>query len=317
MTTTTAHAAAEDERERFQRPARMRTLRLGRTKLTYIPDGAVQLSPRRWFAASTEEDWAAHPEVLDATGYLVASIGGLLVEAEAEGEGEDGTDGDGAGALLIDAGFGPLTAPAQEGERIGAAHGGALLDSLAAAGHTPADIGTVAFTHLHPDHVGWAWHTAPGGDGPALGGAEYVLAEQEWSGRHSAGHEGLGDDILKTLEPRVRTVADGEEIRPGVRVRLLPGHTSGHTGYVISAGAKRVIAFGDVMHSPAQISHPQWSASPDLDGEAAAEARRALIAELAEPDTIGFGIHFADVPFGTVQRDGEGLRWVPYPTEVP
>lgn len=298
----------------------MHTVRLGRTKLTYIPDGAVQLSPRGWFAASTEEDWAAHPEFLDDTGYLVASIGGLLVEHEHEHGHEDEADGaeagGGAGALLIDAGFGPLTAPAQEGERLGAVHSGALLDSLAAAGRTTADIGAVAFTHLHPDHVGWAWHTAPGGEGPALAGAEYVLAEQEWSGRHSAGHEGLGDDILKTLEPRVRTVADGEEIRPGVRVRLLPGHTSGHTGYVISAGGKRVIAFGDVMHSPAQIAHPRWSASPDLDGEAAAEARRALIAELAEPDTIGFGIHFADVPFGTVRRDGEGPRWVPYPTEV-
>ncbi|MFD4631681.1 MBL fold metallo-hydrolase [Streptomyces sp. NPDC058284] len=297
----------------------MRSLRIGRTKLTYLPDGAVQLSPRLWFSASTEDDWAAHPEYLDADGYLTASIGGLLVErADDEGgasEGEGGDNDDAVGALLIDAGFGPLTMPAQDGGRIGAVRSGTLLDSLAAAGRPPARIGAVAFTHLHPDHVGWAWQSAPGGEGPALGGAEYLLSEQEWTGRHHAGAEGLDDDILGALEPRVRTVADGEEIRPGVHVRLLPGHTSGHTAYVISDGGQRVIAFGDALHSPLQIAHPDWSASPDLDRDAAAEVRRALVAELAEPGTIGFGVHFADVPFGTVRRGGDELRWVPYPED--
>ncbi|MEU6990724.1 MBL fold metallo-hydrolase [Streptomyces sp. NPDC046465] len=303
---TTSSQTAADGGDRLRSPARMRSLRIGPLKLTYVPDGMVQLSPRLWFAASTEADWAAHPEYLDSDGYLVASIGGLLVEQ----------DGDSAGALLIDAGFGPMTMPAQEGARLGAVRSGSLLDSLAATGRPPAEIGAVALTHLHPDHVGWAWQAAPGGEGPALAGAEYLLAEQEWAGRRHAGAEGLGDDILAALAPRVRTVADGEEIRPGVRARLIPGHTSGHTAYVISAGGQRVIAFGDALHSPVQVAHPEWSAAPDLDRDAAAEARRALVAELAEPGTIGFGIHFADVPFGTVHRDGDGYRWVPYPEDA-
>jgi hypothetical protein len=33
--------------------------------------------------------------------------------------------------------------------------------------------------------------------------------------------------------------------------------------------------------------------------------------ELEEPDTIGFGIHFADVVFGQVRRDGDGPAWRP------
>jgi glyoxylase-like metal-dependent hydrolase (beta-lactamase superfamily II) len=89
------------------------------------------------------------------------------------------------------------------------------------------------------------------------------------------------------------------------------GHTPGHTEYVISSGGQRLIAFGDALHSPIQVGHPEWSAVVDHDPARAAEQRHRLVAELAEPDTIGFGIHFADVGFGRVRRDGTGSSWEP------
>jgi glyoxylase-like metal-dependent hydrolase (beta-lactamase superfamily II) len=102
----------------------------------------------------------------------------------------------------------------------------------------------------------------------------------------------------------VHTAADGEEIFPGVRLLAAAGHTVGHASYVISSGGQRLIAFGDAMHSSIQIEHPDWGAAPDHDPVAAADARRRLVAELAEPGTIGFGVHFADVVFGQVVADG-------------
>ena len=66
--------------ERFRRPATIRSLLLGDTRVSYVPDGAVQLSPRGWLPGTTDEVWAAHPQYLDDSGNLVASIGGLLVE---------------------------------------------------------------------------------------------------------------------------------------------------------------------------------------------------------------------------------------------
>jgi glyoxylase-like metal-dependent hydrolase (beta-lactamase superfamily II) len=115
--------------------------------------------------------------------------------------------------------------------------------------------------------------------------------------------QGMGD-MIKALQPQVRTVAEGEEIFPGVHVRFTPGHSAGHAAYVISAGGQRVIAFGDAFHSPIQNTHPLWENTFDHDREQAASLRRSLVTELAEPDTIGFGIHFADVPFGRVRIDG-------------
>lgn len=283
--------------QRLQRPASTRSLRLGDTTLTYLADGMVQLEPTRFLPRSPGAFWAEHPEYLDADGYLVASVGALLVER-------------GGRAMLVDAGFGPTERAAQPESPFGGMRGGDLLDSLAAAGRRPQDVELLALTHLHSDHIGWAWQTAPGAELPPFAAAEYLLPEPEWAGRAEA--RSLTPAIIETLAARVRTVADGEEIFPGVRVLFAHGHTVGHTAYVIEPeGADRVIAFGDALHSPAQIDHPEWSAVVDRDAVLSAEVRHLLVDELAKPDTIGFGVHFADVGFGRVVRDGDGPGWRP------
>jgi glyoxylase-like metal-dependent hydrolase (beta-lactamase superfamily II) len=163
----------------------------------------------------------------------------------------------------------------------------------------------VAFTHLHVDHVGWAGRSIPGTDQPAFARASYLVAEPEWAHRDP--------DAADTTElaPRVRTVADGQEIFPGVRVQVTGGHTAGHTQYVVTGGRTRLIAFGDAMHSPIQVDHPEWSCIYDHDRAGSAEHRRRLLAELEQPDTIGYGNHFADVVFGQVHRDGDARAWRP------
>ncbi|MGH3466875.1 MAG: MBL fold metallo-hydrolase [Thermocrispum sp.] len=266
-----------------------------------MPDGAVQLRPCGWLPDTTEQMWASHPEYLDDTGNLVGSIGGLLVEH-------------GDRALLIDAGFGPKSIPAESGNPHGAIHGGALLDNLAALGRDPDSIEAVAFTHLHIDHIGWAWHTAAGADQPAFVRAEYLVSELEWAQRELAEAHGTTRDILAVLAPRARTVADEEEIFPGVTMRTTVGHTAGHASYIIIGGGQQLIAFGDALHSPIQISHPEWSAASDHDPAMSADVRRRLVAELAEPGTIGFGVHFADVVFGRVRHCDDGPAWQPVPT---
>lgn len=290
--------SALKEDERLRRPSGIRSLRLGDTRVTYVPDGAVQLSPHDWLPDTTEATWAAHPEYLDESGSLAAGIGGLLVEH-------------GDRALLIDSGVGPVSLPAEPGNAHRAIHGGALLDNLTRLGRPPQEIEAVAFTHLHVDHIGWASHPAPGSDRPAFTRADYLVAEPEWSRREVLEAHGTSATALDAMAPSVRTVADGQEIFPGVRVRFTPGHTVGHAAYVITSGGVRLIAFGDALHSPVQTDHPEWSAAPDHDAAQSADFRRELVAELQEPDTIGFGVHFADVVFGRVRPGGDGPSWQP------
>lgn len=255
------------------RPAGIRTIELGELKVSYVPDGVVQLPGLSWLPATTEEFWADRSEYLDEGGNLVASIGGLLVEHAER-------------ALLIDAGVGPVSIPAEPGNPHGAIRGGDLLDNLAKLGRGPDEIEAVALTHLHLDHTGWLLH-----DPRPFRGAEVFMTAPEWAA-----------DGNPELAAQVRTVAEGEEIFPGVRVGLALGHTPGHTAYVLSSGGRRLIAFGDALHSPVQVAHPELSAVSDHDPAEAVASRRRLIGELAAPDVLGFGIHFADVQFGRVDK---------------
>ncbi|MEU9196368.1 MBL fold metallo-hydrolase [Streptomyces hundungensis] len=263
------------------------TLRLGEYRLTYLPDGAVQLDPRAWFPEAGPDHWSALAgELLDGAGFLSASIGALLVEYRGR-------------CLLIDAGFGPYDIPAAHTHpSLGRLAGGGLAASIEAAGRTPADIEAVAFTHLHDDHFGWALSR----DRPRpalLASATLIASTPEWASWPTRPTTGI------------RRVGDGEEIFPGVTAWLTPGHTPGHTCYVISAGAQRLVAFGDVFHTPAQLANPHWRVTMDARPEAGVDTRRAVLTELARPGTLAFANHFADVPFGQLTADGSSYNWEP------
>ncbi|WP_172386120.1 MBL fold metallo-hydrolase [Streptomyces sp. MNP-20] len=293
---------AADAAERLRRPARTRTFPLGELRVSYVADGAVGLKPRGWLPAATDSDWETYADHLDERGHLVASVGGLLVEH-------------GDRALLIDAGFGPQAFPdAPDNPLIGALRSGRLLDSLDELGRAPGTIEAVAFTHLHGDHLGWAWNPAPGGTEPAFTRAAYLFAKPEWDQRHLAASHGATEEVLAVLAPKVRTLTDGEEVFPGVRALVRPGHTVGHVTFEITSGGQRLLAFGDALHSPVQVTHPEWSAAVDHDPGVAAEYRHWLVNELTEPGTLGFGVHFADVVFGRAERDSQGRTvWAPLP----
>jgi glyoxylase-like metal-dependent hydrolase (beta-lactamase superfamily II) len=284
----------------------VRSIQLGDVRLTYVVDGAMGLTPGGFFPDVPTAYWASHADVLDAQGRVAMPAGGLLVERDGR-------------TLLIDAGLGDVnTAMSIGGVSIGTANCGALPDTLAALGRSPADIEGVAFTHLHTDHTGWAF-VPDGGGGyrKFFPDARYLLAAEELA-PHRRGDLVPGapsrSAVIEPLESVHSQIADGEQIFPGVRAVVTPGHSPGHTSYVISTSASRLIAFGDAFHIPAQLAHPDWPSKPDVDGVAVMAARKRLVAELTEPDTLGFAFHFGDQAFGRVVRDEQGLPgWQPVP----
>jgi len=255
------------------------TLKLGELTVSHVDDGEVRIRQRVFMPGTTKEFWDSQPDYADAAQETAASVGGLLVEH-------------GDRAILIDAGFGPSSGPGTPDGPFGPFHGGAMPDGLAELGRAPASIEAVAITHLHADHVGWLWQ----GDRP-FAHAEVLVNEEEWA--HQYEHS-VHQKAIDAIAPQVRTVTAGEEIFPGVTVTPMPGHTPGHTAYTITGGGRRLIAFGDALHSPAQIAHPQYSSGIDHDPQRSAEHRRALAELLAEPDTMGYGVHFGAFKFGRV-----------------
>lgn len=167
----------------------------------------------------------------------------------------------------------------------------------------------VAFTHLHSDHIGWARADATEDRSGLYPTATLVVGEGETSGQHRKPGE-----ILAGEDDRLCFISDGEQVVPGVHAWALRGHTPGHLAYVIETGVPdpvRIIAFGVAMHSPAQVERPAWTMVGDDDPAAARRSRKLLLAELARPEVLGYGQHFADQQLGRVVDDGGRLRWAP------
>ncbi|MET9149826.1 MBL fold metallo-hydrolase [Streptomyces griseoflavus] len=255
---------------------------LGTHRLTYLPDGHVQLNPRAWFPDSPEAFWADHAGHLDEEGFLPASVGALLVEYRDR-------------AMLFDTGFGPARIPADHTiPPLGRIEGGGLPDALAAAGSTWEAVDTVAFTHLHDDHVGWA-----GQEG--LRGARFAASAAEWRGAH---RRPAGQPVA---------VEDGQEVFPGVTALATPGHTPGHLSYLIRGGpdGPDAVVVGDVLHSALQLADLTWRAASDIDPAEAVRSRHKVVAELSRPGVTGFAGHFSGAVFGRLSASGSRLRWHP------
>ncbi|MBF6427876.1 MBL fold metallo-hydrolase [Nocardia cyriacigeorgica] len=276
--------------DRYARAAALHQHRFGEHRLTYLPDGVAYLDPRAWFPAATDEIWDAHAHLINPDGWLVASVGALLVEYR------DHT-------LLIDAGFGPMALPTP----FGLIRGGELLRSLDAAGKHPDDIDAIALTHLHLDHIGWLWQpSSPFTNTPVL------VGDTEWHHRHLATTDGITPEILDTFADRVRTITDHQQVAPGIHATTTPGHSLGHLTYTLTATRHRVIAFGDALQTPLQVRHPELTAALDDDPDASRTTARRLVDDLSTPGTLGFGIHFADTQLGHVTTTPTGTRtWQP------
>jgi glyoxylase-like metal-dependent hydrolase (beta-lactamase superfamily II) len=210
--------------------------------------------------------------------------------------------------VLVDAGFAGKT------ELVGR-----LLGNLNAMGVEPADIDTIVMTHMHPDHEAGLTDSS----GKALfPKAELVLHENElafWQDDGAmarATAEGQGDfrlarAALAAYGDRVRTVKT-DEVVPGVRAFPTPGHTPGHTAWLVESNGDGLLIWGDIVHFPGmQFAFPDTSVAYDIDPAAAAEARKKVLKFVAGEKLRVAGVHLDFPAFGHVVPNGAAYRYVP------
>jgi glyoxylase-like metal-dependent hydrolase (beta-lactamase superfamily II) len=278
----------------------VRQLQLDDATFTYIVDGAMGMVPARFLRSIPPSYWQRHGDDLDAEGLVPMSAGGLLIEREGQ-------------RLLIDTGLGPLV----DDDGTMRSNSGDLLKVLAILDVRPQDIEIVAFTHLHRDHTGWAFTGSNSGrDRPTFPEARYVLADAEMASLSLGAPRRYTSDIdglRSSLDAMSGTVLidDGDEVAPGITAMVTPGHSPGHTSYIVTLrSGQRVVVVGDMFHTPPQISNTAWTSDPDSDPAAVPSARTRVLAELLVPDTVGFAFHFGDQPFGRVVKGaGDQLAW--------
>jgi glyoxylase-like metal-dependent hydrolase (beta-lactamase superfamily II) len=70
----------------------------------------------------------------------------------------------------------------------------------------------------------------------------------------------------------------------------------------------RAVFCGDMVHHPIQLAHPDWSTNFCIDQHQAADARRALLAELADTDAWLIPAHFPESAPCRIRTDGDAYR---------
>ena len=195
-----------------------------------------------------------------------------------------------------------------------------LPANMMAAGIDRAQIKTILVSHFHPDHV---WGLMEKGSNAAVfPNAELIVngAEYNWwtepgrveklaEGRRAAGKRIA--DVFPTWK-NWKLVDDGAEVAPGVRLLAAPGHTPGHSAFLVTSGKEQLMVSADTMYVPALLApHPDWQGVYDQDGPTAVATRRKLIDRVIADKMKICGSHFPFPGAGAFTKEGDAYAFTP------
>ncbi|WP_158795563.1 MBL fold metallo-hydrolase [Pedobacter sp. L105] len=222
----------------------------------------------------------------------------------------------GSRLILIDTGAGELFGPDA---------GGNLLNSLQEAGYTPEQVTDVLLTHIHNDHSG----------GLTIQGKAVFPHATVHVHQHDADFW-LDEERMKNADPnvmapnqksfinainvfkpyldagRVKTFKGNIELFPGITSKECPGHTPGHTLFVIKSGDDQLTIWADLVHlSGIQFEDPTVLDGYDVDPKQGLAQRIGAYKDAAEKGYLVAGNHLSFPGFGRLRAKGSGYEWLP------
>jgi glyoxylase-like metal-dependent hydrolase (beta-lactamase superfamily II) len=200
--------------------------------------------------------------------------------------------------------------------------GGQFISNLAAAGIDRSAVDTVIISHYHGDHINGLLMadnslTYPNAEilvpGPEH---KYWMDDGEMSratnGRVQVNFKNVRRVFNPEVQKRVKTYEWGKEVISGITAQSTPGHTPGHTSYVIASGSDAVYLQSDVTHVPFLfVRHPDWHAFYDQDADMAEVTRRKVYDMLVADKMRVQGFHYPFPSLAHVEKYGTGYRELP------
>jgi glyoxylase-like metal-dependent hydrolase (beta-lactamase superfamily II) len=194
--------------------------------------------------------------------------------------------------------------------------------SMAAAGIKASDIDAVVCTHAHIDHIGGL---VGADDKPLFPNAQVYITQSDfdyWTdeGKLGSPYKDFVVHARKNLLPvrdRIVFIKDNQEFLPGVTALAAPGHTVGHTIFMVTSAGKSFCFLGDLSHHAVLLlEKPRMEFSYDTDPTQAANSRVKMLEMLAANKTPVMSYHFAWPGYGHVAKAGEGFHYYPEPMNM-
>lgn len=209
------------------------------------------------------------------------------------------------GITLIDAGTGPSWGPAM----------GHVPAAMAKAGIAPEQVERALITHLHGDHALGLFD----GERARFPNAEIIVPEADFgffgdeanraqTPQNRQGGFAVTAAVKKHYAGRIRPVPAGS-VRPGIALIPLPGHTAGHSGYLIK-GKQSLLLWGDALHlADLQAADPDIGLVYDFDAVTALASRRDILERASRENWLVSGGHIEG--FRRVIESGAGYELLP------
>jgi glyoxylase-like metal-dependent hydrolase (beta-lactamase superfamily II) len=194
---------------------------------------------------------------------------------------------------------------------------GKLLKSMSQAGIDPKDIDAVVMSHAHIDHLSGNMTKDGQRNFP---NAQYYITQADfdyWTTESNVPKEFkvFWETAVHNLVPnkdRMVFIKDGQEFLPGIQAIAAPGHTVGHTIFMVSSGGKQLCYIGDLTHHPILLMEkPLTEFAYDTDAKQSAQTRVKLLTMLASNKIPMLAYHFAWPGIGHVAKQGDGFRFYP------
>jgi len=279
-------------------PAYFYRFGLGDAEVTVVSDGPLPLGPPKGTFIGVSDD-----EVKKMLSDNFLSPDNVVLEQNSP------IVNTGDKLILFDTGlgtaknFGPTTGRQQK--------------SMKEAGIKPEDIDAVVFSHAHIDHIGGVVDES----GKVLfPNAQFYIAQNDldfWTDEGKAGGP-LKDFIvharrnLLPVRDRIVFFKDGQEFLPGVQAIAAPGHTVGHTIFMVTSKGKSFVFLGDLSHHPILLlEKPRMQFSYDTDPIQAAETRVKLLDMITANKTAVMAYHYAWPGIGHIAKTAEGFHFYP------
>ena len=267
-------------------------MRLGEFEIYAISDGSIALDGGQMFGVVPKPLWERKLPA-DSRNRVRLSLTCLLVRT-------------GKCNVLIETGIGAKFS-GKFADIYGINHTTTLPADLKKHGLSPADIDVVINTHLHFDHCGWNTRRENGNLVPTFPRARYVVQQGEWehalhpSERDRASYvEGFFVPTASQLEQ----VSGDQEIVPGIRVEVVPGHTRDLQCVRIESQGEQAYFISDLVPTRAHLPY-SWVMSFDLYPLETLANRKRLLPQLAKRGALVVFPHDPEIPWARlVEREG-------------